>query len=199
MFESLLNKVKALFAKVRLPKLTLKKFSLPKITLPKLSLPKLPKFELSLPKVSLPKLTLPKFSLPRLNLSPVVTALKAVWAFLVRGMSKFLGHWRFLLIAVLIVSAVGLGSFAVGQQQLTMESLKFTSAPTTTMMEVTGNKVNVRPCPGTNCQAVGSLHGGDVVEVLERVTADNGDEWCKISFKDADAYVACKFLEVKGE
>lgn len=199
MFERLMSRVKSLFAKVSLPKIQLPKITIPKLTLPKFSLPKISLPKVTLPKFNLPKIQLPKLKFPKLNLGPVTTAFKAVLAFLGRGMSKFLGNWKFLLIALIIIAIVGLGGFQVGQRELTMGSINFSSSPTTVTMEVTGNKVNVRPCPGTTCQAVGALHNGDIVEVLERVAGDNGDEWCKISFKNVDAYVACKLLEVKGE
>ncbi len=44
--------------------------------------------------------------------------------------------------------------------------------------------INVRSGPGTDNEQVGQLDAGETVTVLE----DNGDDWIRIEFEDADAW-----------
>jgi len=172
MFRKMFDKIKEAFKLVRLPKITLPKFKLPKLSLP----------EFKLPKVSLPKLVFPK-----INLSPLVNAI-----------SGLRNNWRILLITLVVVSAVGAAGYAVGERQLELSDLGFSSRNLVQEFEVTGNKLNIRPCPGKDCQAIGSIHRGDIVSVTDRVISTSGDEWCKIDYKNVDAYVSCNYLvEVK--
>ncbi len=59
---------------------------------------------------------------------------------------------------------------------------------------VTVRRLNVRAGASTGDEIVGSLYQGDEVQPLETVTDDTGNDWVRISYQGAEAYVSGAFL-----
>jgi len=170
--NKLVSGYKALIARLRFPKLSLPKLSLPKI--------QLPVFRFSWPKIQLPRLKLPTINV---NIAP-----------LLRLVDVFKKNWVFSLVVLVVVVVVSLSSFAVGEKQLTAESLKFGSERPGEILVTTVDRLNVRPCPGIECEAIGRLSKGYSMEVEGRETNALGEEWCKFNYNGTVAFVKCSYL-----
>ena len=57
--------------------------------------------------------------------------------------------------------------------------------------EVTANSLNVRKCPGTQCEVIGKVYKGDTLQVMH-----NTEQWAEIWFNESQTgYVAIQFLD----
>jgi len=131
---------------------------------------------MKLGKIKIPKVQIPRISMPKFTFTPNL--------------------WKFAAVAAVLVTLISIVAFYNGKQEFTKEMVvDMVDVATYQEMVVTDN-LNIRPCPGTDCEAIGSLRKGDVVKV-SRIRSDDG-EWCRISYGQK-AYVACEFLKEKGE
>jgi uncharacterized protein YraI len=104
----------------------------------------------------------------------------------------------FVLVLVLVI--VGTAYLASQSTPVTAPSLSISLATSQSItlqtassdMVVNAGPLNVRSGPGTEYDVIGTLYRGDNV----RVRSVDGD-WCKIDYKDKDAYVSCRFLVSK--
>lgn len=63
-----------------------------------------------------------------------------------------------------------------------------------TTYNVSADILNIRAQANVNGEKIGELSAGDTVEVLERVTDDEGNAWAKIKFEDQEGYVIGDYL-----
>lgn len=68
------------------------------------------------------------------------------------------------------------------------------SASENTTYNVSADILNIRAQANVNGEKIGELSTGDTVEVIERVTDDEGNSWAKIKAGDKEGYVMGDYL-----
>lgn len=96
--------------------------------------------------------------------------------------------------ALLLAGVLATGSLtACGKEPEAPASVTTATTATTTAAKtayyVNATALNVRKGPGGEYDVIGSLHSGDVVEVLGRE-----GNWCRILYEGAEAYVSADYI-----
>ena len=62
--------------------------------------------------------------------------------------------------------------------------------------KVTADKLNIRACANKNCEVIGQLYQNDIVDLLEKTTSKDGDEWGKIVLLNGEeGFIMTSFVE----